>query len=230
MSSACFVQAELEGLSKEMGRSLRVLIRHVERVKWYAPHIRHVVLDVECRPHQATSPASEQATFPAPDQAMDHPPDQATRPAPDQATHAAPEQAAGPAPDQAASQGRSCSTVAEHIGVTREEFERCISAKKEPAVLKGLHLGPAVARSATQMILTFSLLCITTMYRHSVTEMHMPKQETQRTQWNIAPCRDAHHKNVCRWSGNYLKSLPCSSTTLVSVHVCPDLTGEHLSS
>jgi tRNA wybutosine-synthesizing protein 3 len=25
-------------------------VRHVERVKWYAPHIRHLVLDVWCGP------------------------------------------------------------------------------------------------------------------------------------------------------------------------------------
>ena len=166
-----------------MGRSWHVLIRHVERVKWYAPHIRHVVLDIECRPHQAASPAPEQATVSAPDQAMDHSPDQATRPAPNQATHAAPEQAAGPAPDQAASQGRPCGTVAEHIVVTREEFERCISAKKEPAVLKGLHLGPAVARLATRMIMTSSLLCTTTMDWHSLTKTHISERETQRTWW-----------------------------------------------
>jgi hypothetical protein len=29
-----------------------VQIRHLERVKSYAPHVRHVVLDVECRPKQ----------------------------------------------------------------------------------------------------------------------------------------------------------------------------------
>jgi hypothetical protein len=27
----------------------------VERVKWYAPHIRHLVLDVECRPDKASA-------------------------------------------------------------------------------------------------------------------------------------------------------------------------------
>ncbi|CAL8466532.1 g6068 [Coccomyxa elongata] len=216
-------QAELEGLSRGLGRSWRVLIRHVERVKWYAPHIRHVVLDVECRPEQAaalppkqaTSPTPEQATRPVPDQAqsstpnlatsatpklatspaaeqeaalapkkaaspasdqaMSPAPDQATRPVPDQATRLVPDQAMRPVPDQAASHGRPCSrvTVAQHFGMTRGDFERRVSAKKEPAVLKGLDLGPAVTR----------------------------------------------------WSCDYLKSLPCSTTTLVSVHVCLDPTG-----
>ncbi len=49
------MQAELETLSQELGRNWRVLIRHVERVKWYAPHMRHLVLDVECRPDQAAA-------------------------------------------------------------------------------------------------------------------------------------------------------------------------------
>lgn len=48
-------QAELERMSRELGREWRVLIRHVERVKWYAPHIRHLVLDVECRPDKASA-------------------------------------------------------------------------------------------------------------------------------------------------------------------------------
>ncbi|BDA41177.1 probable tRNA wybutosine-synthesizing protein 5 at C-terminar half [Coccomyxa sp. Obi] len=202
-------QAELQRLSREMGRFWRVLIRHVERVKWYAPHIRHVVLDVECRPDeammfepdqaviqvpeqasrlapdQASSPtpssAPEQATSLAPHHATSSAPEQAVSPAADQATGPVPNQVASPAsdqatrlvPDQASSQGNSCGTVAEHIAKTREEFEKCISAKKKPLVLKGVDLGPAVTR----------------------------------------------------WSGDYLKSLPCSSTTLVSVHVCPDPAG-----
>lgn len=173
------LQAELEGLSKEMGRSWRVLIRHVERVKWYAPHIRHIVLDVECRPEQAavlapkqaTSPNQKQATRPVPDQATSSALTLATSPAPDQATSPLPDQARGstlnlatsPAPDQAArlmphqaaSQGSHCNrgTVAEHFGITRGKFERRISAKKEPAVLKGLDLGPAVTRCAAQVAL-----------------------------------------------------------------------------
>lgn len=41
----------LEAIAQQqLGRRLRCRLHHVERVKWYAPHIRHLVLDVECRP------------------------------------------------------------------------------------------------------------------------------------------------------------------------------------
>jgi tRNA wybutosine-synthesizing protein 3 len=42
----------LQQLSRELpGRAGWVAaVRHVERVKWYAPHIRHIVVDVELRP------------------------------------------------------------------------------------------------------------------------------------------------------------------------------------
>jgi hypothetical protein len=33
------------------GLSWKVSLEHVERVKWYGPHIRHVVVDVRCRPN-----------------------------------------------------------------------------------------------------------------------------------------------------------------------------------
>ncbi|GAB2244817.1 hypothetical protein Droror1_Dr00000310 [Drosera rotundifolia] len=36
-------------IAKSEGRYWEVLVEHVERVKWYAPHIRHVVVDVICR-------------------------------------------------------------------------------------------------------------------------------------------------------------------------------------
>lgn len=31
------------------GLSWNVTVEHVERVKWYGPHIRHLVVDVKCR-------------------------------------------------------------------------------------------------------------------------------------------------------------------------------------
>jgi len=36
-------------LAAEAGREWRVEITHLERVKWYAPRVRHVVADVWCR-------------------------------------------------------------------------------------------------------------------------------------------------------------------------------------
>lgn len=31
-----------------LGRHWDITLEHMERVKWYAPHIRHVVLDIRC--------------------------------------------------------------------------------------------------------------------------------------------------------------------------------------
>ncbi|CAI5486115.1 unnamed protein product [Closterium sp. Naga37s-1] len=45
-----YVVGEFEKLAREEGRSWEVKAVHLERVKWYAPHIRHVVLDVCCKP------------------------------------------------------------------------------------------------------------------------------------------------------------------------------------
>ncbi|KAM7264602.1 hypothetical protein ACFE04_002285 [Oxalis oulophora] len=36
-------------IAKSEGLSWEVCIEHIERVKWYAPHIRHLVADVRCR-------------------------------------------------------------------------------------------------------------------------------------------------------------------------------------
>lgn len=57
-------QAELQGIAERLGRGWRVLIRHLERVKWYAPHIRHVVLDINCRPHEDAIKQRSQAAKP----------------------------------------------------------------------------------------------------------------------------------------------------------------------
>ncbi|CAN0863438.1 tRNA wybutosine-synthesizing protein 2/3/4 [Linum grandiflorum] len=43
----------LDNIAKSQGRCWEVVAEHVERVKWYAPHIRHVVVDVRCRPIRA---------------------------------------------------------------------------------------------------------------------------------------------------------------------------------
>ncbi|CAN1326735.1 tRNA wybutosine-synthesizing protein 2/3/4 [Linum perenne] len=44
------VVTSLDNIAKSEGRSWEVVAEHVERVKWYAPHIRHVVVDVRCSP------------------------------------------------------------------------------------------------------------------------------------------------------------------------------------
>mmetsp|Transcript_34693 Transcript_34693/g.82279 ORF Transcript_34693/g.82279 Transcript_34693/m.82279 type:complete len:221 (+) Transcript_34693:2-664(+) len=50
--------SDLERAAMTAGRRWRVALEHVEHVKWYAPHVRHVVLDVRC------TPRSERATPP----------------------------------------------------------------------------------------------------------------------------------------------------------------------
>ena len=45
------VRAAIESLCcTEHGAGWTAQVQHVEKVKWYAPRVRHVVADVECRP------------------------------------------------------------------------------------------------------------------------------------------------------------------------------------
>jgi tRNA wybutosine-synthesizing protein 3 len=36
-------------LAKQLGREGIVSVEHVEKVKWYAPRIRHIVIDISVR-------------------------------------------------------------------------------------------------------------------------------------------------------------------------------------
>ena len=40
--------SELGIISQNIGREWKIEAKHLEKVKWYAPHIRHLVLDVYC--------------------------------------------------------------------------------------------------------------------------------------------------------------------------------------
>lgn len=40
--------SKLKIISKDIGRNWNIEVKHIEKVKWYAPRIRHVVLDVHC--------------------------------------------------------------------------------------------------------------------------------------------------------------------------------------
>ncbi|KAL1514426.1 hypothetical protein AB1Y20_003526 [Prymnesium parvum] len=46
--------------AREIGRDWRIDCKHVERVKWYAPRVRHVVVDVLCRPRDAAAPPTHE--------------------------------------------------------------------------------------------------------------------------------------------------------------------------
>ncbi|KAJ4703910.1 tRNA wybutosine-synthesizing protein 2/3/4 [Melia azedarach] len=47
------VSKSIHEIARSEGHSWEVTIEHVERVKWYAPHIRHLVADVQCRQMEA---------------------------------------------------------------------------------------------------------------------------------------------------------------------------------
>ncbi|KAK3127155.1 hypothetical protein QOZ80_7AG0569120 [Eleusine coracana subsp. coracana] len=44
------VVESISNVARAHGLSWSVIVEHVERVKWYGPHIRHLVVDVRCRP------------------------------------------------------------------------------------------------------------------------------------------------------------------------------------
>ena len=41
--------SKLEKMSKQINKNWKFTISNLEKVKWYAPYIRHVVLDVEIK-------------------------------------------------------------------------------------------------------------------------------------------------------------------------------------
>ena len=49
------LEEEIAMRAAELGREWSVRVEHVERVKWYAPRIRHLVADVRCVPARLTS-------------------------------------------------------------------------------------------------------------------------------------------------------------------------------
>lgn len=50
---------DLQVLSDSLGRGWLLRCTHLERVKWYAPRVRHVVLDVWCAPPEVPAPVVE---------------------------------------------------------------------------------------------------------------------------------------------------------------------------
>ncbi|CAI9292557.1 unnamed protein product [Lactuca saligna] len=43
------VSKSIKEISRSQGYNWDVFVEHVERVKWYAPHIRHLVVDIRCK-------------------------------------------------------------------------------------------------------------------------------------------------------------------------------------
>ena len=44
----------LEQYALDIGREWNLTATHLERVKWFSPHVWHVVLDIECREVETT--------------------------------------------------------------------------------------------------------------------------------------------------------------------------------
>ncbi|XP_031505706.1 tRNA wybutosine-synthesizing protein 2/3/4 [Nymphaea colorata] len=47
-SWSLYVVQSIQEIAKSEGRQWQVQLEHLERVKWYAPHIRHLVADIKC--------------------------------------------------------------------------------------------------------------------------------------------------------------------------------------
>ena len=67
------IESDLEEIAaRERGRPWRARVVHTERVKWYAPRVRHVVFDVLCSPRGGAAPGGTIAlSHPLPDLAAD---------------------------------------------------------------------------------------------------------------------------------------------------------------
>ena len=46
---AAEILSEYETICRELNLNWELSVNHIEKVKWYAPRIRHVVIDLECR-------------------------------------------------------------------------------------------------------------------------------------------------------------------------------------
>lgn len=143
---------ELQALADAMGRRWLVRCTHLERVKWYAPHVRHVVLDVWCAAPEVPAPAVEviSKTTNAPE---DTPHDRhaatqgASNAAPPAPTDAHTNDASPHAPWSLRWKGfGAVPTIALPRSCTAATFASLVTDHRAPAVLQGVDLGPCVAR------------------------------------------------------------------------------------
>lgn len=143
--------AELQRLAAAAGVPLACRAARLERVKWYAPHVRHVVLDVEARP-----PGAPFATPPdAPLRPAKPPrPAAAPKPAPTAAAAPAAAPAAGAAPTAPPplppypTARSACVADAPHVPILTgpmpaARFAAEVAPRRAPVLLRGLDLGPA---------------------------------------------------------------------------------------
>ncbi|KAG2492262.1 hypothetical protein HYH03_009502 [Edaphochlamys debaryana] len=151
-AQACL--GELEELARSAGRDWELRLAHLERVKWYAPHIRHVVLDIECRPRGSLTANRPQPPPTANGQALTAPVKAPPRPAQSQTAAAVGASGTGSAHATAAlSPPAWCKQPLEQLQLVRrvraEEvgdraaFEASISAARLPVVIEGMDVGPA---------------------------------------------------------------------------------------
>lgn len=145
---------ELQALADAMHRGWALRCTHIERVKWYAPHVRHVVLDVWCAAPDVPVPEVQvisKATN-APVCVQNHGQNRG------QGQRSKPEAKVPPAAVEVPNTPPAASwsvrwrafrfvpTVTLSPGCTAETFAARVTAHRTPAVVRGLNLGPCVAR------------------------------------------------------------------------------------
>lgn len=123
------VEGAMSALARASGREWDVRVEHVERVKWYAPRVRHVVADVRCVPKAKANTNAVEA--------------QNARgggPASGSADAARPATVRVPAAAAAAAPG---GPVRRMHRPTPSAFRSGPASTREPCVLTGLDVGPA---------------------------------------------------------------------------------------
>ena len=157
------LEEEIATRAAELGREWSVRVEHVERVKWYAPRVRHLVADVRCVPARLTSawahavgastststspsttPRESGSSVATSSYVAPHPGFVRTRvqslESPD------PSQAGGATPTRLsrnARRGAFAGKVRRMHRPTRAGFADGPASAREPCVLTGLDLGPA---------------------------------------------------------------------------------------
>ena len=153
------LEGEIAARAAELGREWSVRVEHVERVKWYAPRVRHLVADVRCVPARltsawalavgastSTSPSTTPCGSPAPE-ARDTPQPGFARTRA-RSLESPGSSLAGPPgvarPSRSAERrGARAAKVRRMHRPTRAGFADGPASAREPCVLTGLDLGPA---------------------------------------------------------------------------------------
>ena len=122
------LETEIGAMSVAIGRVWTVRVEHVERVKWYAPRVRHVVADVRCVPSASPTAAA---------------PEPKTRMRTEQSGARAGKGNAKLKTNSSAATSRGSVSVRHMHRPSPTEFRSGPVSSREPCVLTGLDIGPA---------------------------------------------------------------------------------------